>query len=57
MKGLMIVYVLIWGLVTVSAIAHAEDTDENGYFKVQWRWLVWLVMVGGLVPFGKICGL
>lgn len=57
MKGLMVVYVLVWGLVTVWAIPHAEDTDENGYFKVQWRWLVWFAMVLGLLPFGKICGL
>lgn len=57
MKGLFVIYIIIWGLVAIWAMAHSEDVDENGYFKVQWRWILFLAMAGGIPAIGKICGL
>ena len=57
MKFLFVGYVLLIILCGVWAVFHANDVDENGYFKVQWRMILVFVMflVSPLVA--KLCGL
>lgn len=45
MKFLMIPYVLVACLFAFFGIIHANDVDENDYFKVNWRLIVFLSMM------------
>lgn len=45
MKFLMILYVLVACLFGFFGIVHANDVDENDYFKVNWRMIVFLSMM------------
>ena len=45
MKFLMIPYVLIACLFGFFGTLHANDTDKNGYFKVNWRMITFLTMM------------
>lgn len=45
MKFLMIPYVLVACLFGFFGIVHANDVDENDYFKVNWRMIVFLGMM------------
>jgi len=45
MKFLMIPYVLVACLFCFFSIVHANDVDENDYFKVNWRLIVFLSMM------------
>lgn len=57
MKFLVAIWVVLWCAVFVWGLAHRDDTDENGYFKFQWRFVLWFVMVL-LTPFiAKFVGL
>lgn len=45
MKFLMIPYVLTACLFCFFGIVHAYDVDENDYFKVNWRMIIFLGMI------------
>lgn len=45
MKFLMIPYVLVACLFGFFGILHANDTDKNGCFKVNWRMITFLIMM------------
>ena len=45
MEFLMIPYVLVACLFGLFGIVHANDVDENDYFKVNWRMIVFLSMM------------
>ena len=57
MKAIFVIYVIIWIFVFLWALAHADDTDENGFFKFQWRFLVWFLMLLSIPFVAKITGL
>ena len=57
MKFLMIPYVLIAYLFGFFGIVHADDVDKNGYFKINWRMIIFIcMMMLSLIP-AKIFGL
>ena len=45
MKFLMIPYVLVACLFGFFGILHANDTYKNGYFKINWRMITFLIMM------------
>ena len=45
MKFLMIPYVLIACLFGFFGTVHADGVDENDYFKVNWRMIIFLSMM------------
>lgn len=54
MKFLLVVYVVIWGLVFLWAMSRSDDVDENGYFKFQWRFVIWFILVLGTPIIAKV---
>lgn len=57
MKFLMIPYVLVACLFGFFGVLHANDTDKNDCFKVNWRMIVFLgMMMLSPIP-AKIFGL
>ena len=54
---IMLAYVVLWNACGMWAMIHRDDTDERGYFKFQWRFLIWFFMVCALPFVAKWCGL
>lgn len=57
MKFLLIVWVIIMGLFGIFGGMHANDTDKNGCYKVNWRMLVMFGMFLLTPVVAHFCGL
>lgn len=57
MKWPMVVWFLLTGLCGNWAIAHRNDTDEEGNFRFQWRMIIWFLMLCAACPVWLICEL
>ena len=56
-KFILVGYVILMMIEFVWAMIHMDDTDENGYGKVQWRFIILLIMLT-ITPFiAKFSGL
>ena len=44
MKFLVIIWAMIMGLLCIFGTVHADDTDKDGNYKINWRMLLLLVM-------------
>lgn len=44
MTTIFIIYMVFWGFVGFWAGYHANDVDEEGYFKFPWRMWIFMVM-------------
>jgi hypothetical protein len=57
MKGLFVLFIFACCIIGMWAMYHRDDTDKNGYFKFQWRWIVWFIMLLSIPFLAKLCGL
>ena len=57
MKFLLVVWVIVMGLFGIFGGIHADDTDKNGYYKVNWRMLVMFGMFLLTPIVAHFCGL
>lgn len=44
MKFLVVIWAIVMGLLSIFGTVHADDTDKNGNYKINWRMLLLLVM-------------
>ena len=57
MEWIMVAYIALICLAAVWATSHANDTDENGCFKVQWRMMLVFFMFVLVPVVAKLVGL
>lgn len=57
MKFLLVAWVILMCAVFVWAMAHCDDTDKDGNFKFQWRFVLWFIMVLMIPVIAKFVGL
>lgn len=57
MKFLVVVWVIIIALLGIFGTIHANDTDKNGTYKVNWRMLLMFVMFPLTPVVAHFCGL
>ena len=52
-----VLYIALMGIAGFWAGYHANDTDENDCFKVQWRLIIVFIMFLASPFVAKMCGL
>lgn len=57
MKFLVVIWVIIMGLLGIFGTVHANDTDKNGVYKVNWRMLLMFTMLPLTPVVAHFCGL
>jgi hypothetical protein len=57
MKVYFIIYILLMVICGIWAMAHVNDVDKDGCFKIQWRVLLTFIMFLGAPFIAKLCGL
>lgn len=57
MKFLVIIWAIVMGLLGIFGTVHADDTDKNGNYKINWRMLLLLVMFPLTPIVAHFCGL
>lgn len=57
MKFLIVVWAIIIALLGIFGTIHADDTDKNGTYKVNWRMILMFVMFPLTPVVAHFCGL
>lgn len=57
MKFLVAVWVIVMALLGTFGIIHANDTDKNGNYKINWRMLLMFAMLPITPIVAYSCGL
>jgi hypothetical protein len=57
MKFLVVIWTIIIALLGVFGTIHADDTDKNGTYKVNWRMLLMFIMFPLTPVVAHFCGL
>lgn len=57
MKFLIVVWAVIIALLGIFGTIHADDTDKNGTYKVNWRMILMFVMFPLTPVVAHFCGL
>ena len=57
MKFLIVVWAIIIALLGIFGTIHADDTDKNGTYKINWRMLLMFIMFPLTPIVAHFCGL
>lgn len=57
MKWILPVYVIIGCLFGFYGIIHADDTDKNDEFKINWGMIIFMIMMALSAVVAKIVGI
>ena len=57
MKFLVVVWAIIIALLGIFGTIHANDTDKNGTYKINWRMLLMFIMFPLTPVVAHFCGL
>ena len=57
MKFLIVVWTIIIALLGIFDTIHADDTDKNGTYKINWRMLLMFIMFPLTPIVAHFCGL
>ena len=57
MKFLVVVWAIIIALLGIFGTIHADDTNKNGTYKINWRMLLMFIMFPLTPVVAHFCGL